>query len=79
MAFHPYDLSVMAYANRFTLWHYTTTDEDILEDGYFNAAHEMMNVNDLLIANIDTDGLPATQFYVVTGNTGGVVELSSYA
>lgn len=73
------DLSVLAYANNFTLWHYKTVDSAITGGGYFNKAADMMNVNDLIIANVDTDGSPATIFYVVTGVSGGVVSVSAYA
>ncbi len=81
MAFQIADLSVLAYANNFTLWHYTTTDDATAFEtsGYLNGASEMLNVNDLIIANIDTDGTPATTFYVVTGNTGGVVTVTEYS
>lgn len=69
MNFSPVDLSVLAYANHFTLWHYVTSDDDITVPGYFNAASDIIRRNDLIIANIDTDGTvggPLTQFYVVT-------------
>jgi hypothetical protein len=36
-------------------------------------------VNDLIIANVDTDGTPATTFYVVTANDGSNVSVSAYA
>lgn len=78
MAFKPTDLSVLAYANNFTFWHYTTVDAAVTGAGYFNAGAEMMRVGDLLIVNIDTDGTPSTKFYVVTGNTGSVVTISVY-
>lgn len=62
------NLSVLAYANNFTLWHYTTTDRAVTGAGYFNAAADMLRVNDLLIVNSDTDGTPSTNFYVVASN-----------
>ena len=73
MSFQASDLSVLAYANNFTFWHYTTSDVSVGEEGYFNQAVDMLRVNDLLIVNIDTDGTPATKFYIVTGNDGTVV------
>ncbi|MCK6417824.1 MAG: hypothetical protein L6Q57_02655 [Alphaproteobacteria bacterium] len=79
MAYVSNDLSVLAYANNFTLWHYTTTDASVTSAGYFNKASEMMRVNDLIIVNIDTDGTPSTKFYVVTSNTGGVVGSTLYS
>lgn len=79
MAFTPSDLSVLAYANNFTLWHFTTTDADITVDGYFDRAADMLRVNDLIIANVDTDGTPSTTFYVVTANSGSDVTIAAYS
>lgn len=79
MAYIASDLSVLAYANNFTLWHFTTVDADITTGGYFNTAVDMLRVNDLIIANIDTDGSPSTTFYVVTGNDGSTVTITAYA
>ncbi|MGB0719531.1 MAG: hypothetical protein ACPGRX_03605 [Bdellovibrionales bacterium] len=79
MAFTPSDLSVLAYANNFTLWHYVTSDDDVTTSGYFNSAASMLRVNDLIIANVDTDGTPATTFYVVTANTGSAVTIAAYS
>ncbi len=73
------DLSVLAYANNFTLWHYKTEDASVTTAGYFNTASDMMNVNDLLITNVDIDGSPVTQFYIVTDITSGVVTVAAYA
>lgn len=73
------DLSVLAYANNFTLWHYKTIDNAITGAGYFNTASNTMRIGDLLIANIDTDGTPSTKFYIVTGNSGGVVAITLYS
>lgn len=82
MSFQSQDLSVLAYANNFTLWHYTTPDDDVTTAGYFDNASNMLRVNDLIITNFDTDGSstgPTTKFYIVTGNTGGVVTVTVYA
>ncbi|MCM2343308.1 MAG: hypothetical protein NDJ24_01960 [Alphaproteobacteria bacterium] len=79
MAFKASDLSVLAYANNFTLWHYTTFDSAVSTANYFDKAADMMRVNDLVIANIDTDGTPSTKFYIVTANTGSSVSISLYS
>jgi len=81
MAFKSSDLSVLAYANNFTLWHYTSVDNTATIEGagYFDNASDMLRVNDLMILNIDTDGTPATKFYIVTANTGGAVTVAAYA
>ena len=79
MAYKPNDISVLAYANNFTLWHYTTTDSDITTAGYFDSTADMVQVGDLVIANVDTDGTPVTRFYVVTANTGTAVTIAAYS
>lgn len=73
------DLSVLAYANNFTLWHYKTEDASVAVSNYFDSAADMMNVNDLIIANIDSDGTPATQFYIVSSITNGAVSVAAYS
>ncbi len=78
MAFTASDLSVLAYANNFTLWHFTTTDGDVEGAGYFDKAAEMLRENDLIIANIDTAGSASTTFYVVSANDGSSVTVSAY-
>lgn len=79
MSFTASDLSVLAYANNFTLWHYVTPDDAVTTAGYFDNAAGMLRVNDLIIANVDTDGTPATTFYVVTANTGSSVTIAAYS
>ena len=61
MAFQNKNLSVIAYANGFTIWHYKTNDklEDLL-DGYFNPAQDLMDVNDMFILN--TSDMNCTMF-----------------
>lgn len=81
MAFKASDLSVLAYANNFTLWHYSSADNTATIEGagYFNNAADMLRVNDLMIVGSDTDGTPATKFYIVTGNDAGTVTVTVYA
>lgn len=79
MALKLNDLSVLAYANNFTLWHYTTIDSAVTGGGYFNNSNGMVRVGDLIIANLDTDGTPSTKFYVVTGNSGGTITVAVYS
>lgn len=78
MAYNSNDFSVLAYANEFTLWHYTTTDNAITTSGYLDEAADMVRVNDLIIANVDTDGTPSTVFYIVTANDGETVTISAF-
>ncbi len=58
MAYLSKNLSVLAYANGFTLWHYTTPDAAAAVDtaGYFNSASEMLRVGDMILANVETEG-----------------------
>ncbi|MDB5490897.1 MAG: hypothetical protein JWO78_746 [Micavibrio sp.] len=81
MAFDASNLSVLAYANNFTLWHYASIDNaaTITGAGYFNKAVDMLRVGDLMVINIDTDGTPSTKFYIVTGNTGSAVAITVYS
>lgn len=52
MAFQSKNLSVIAYANGFTMWHYRTTDKlNELLDGYFNPVGDLMNKNDMIVLN----------------------------
>lgn len=54
MAFQNKNLSVIAYANGFTLWHYcaaTETLATVAANGYFNSVKTLMNVGDIIIIN----------------------------
>jgi hypothetical protein len=54
MAYKPGSLSVLAYANDFTLWHYGTedsTDEVLFAPGYFNPVVDMLRAGDMIIMN----------------------------
>lgn len=53
MAYQSNDLSVLTYANGFTLWHYTTADtsETVEDTGYFNVVYDMFRPGDMIIAN----------------------------
>lgn len=53
MAFRNQDLSVIAYANGFTMWHYASTDslETITSDNYFEPVKTLANTGDIVIIN----------------------------
>lgn len=54
MAFQNKNLSVIAYANGFTLWHYCSASETLATinaNGYFNAVKTLMNIGDIIIIN----------------------------
>ena len=53
MAFQNKNLSVIAYANGFTLWHYAASETmaTITASGYFNIVRTLMNTGDIIIIN----------------------------
>lgn len=63
MAFQTKDLSVLAYANGFTLWHYTTADPAVAltkaGPGYFDPANAMLRAGD--IKDVRTSSSSASQ------------------
>lgn len=78
MAYQAKNLSVIGYANGFTLWHYTTPDAAASVDssGYFNAASDMLRIGDFIFANCATGGSPAHGIFVVNANASGVVDVA---
>lgn len=48
MSFEPTDLTVLAYADGYTLWHYVSEDsaKDIKQSGYFETARDLFRNND---------------------------------
>lgn len=80
MAYASKDLSVLAYANGFTLWHYTTHDvaSDVDTAGYFNGAADLLRVGDMLLANCAVgSATPATGVLVVAASTNGTVDVAN--
>lgn len=80
MAYNPKNLSVLAYANGFTLWHYSTPDTSTDTDtaGYFNNASDMLRVGDMILANVDTDGAnPGGGIFLVNYNESSVVDIAN--
>ena len=79
MAYLSKSLSVLAYANGFTLWHYATIDLAIDVDtaGYFNDAAGLLRVGDMIMANVDTDGTPQSGIFVVNANDGTTVDTAN--
>ena len=75
MSYDSRNLSVLAYANGFTLWHYTTADDaaaTVAGNQYFNTAVDMLRVGDIILANV-TDG---AGIFVVASNDGTDVDLT---
>jgi hypothetical protein len=79
MAFSAKTLSVLGYANGFTLWHYTTPDVAATVDttGYMNGACDLLRVGDFIFANTATGGTPAHGLFVVRANASGTVDLTN--
>ena len=57
MAYKNMDMSVLAYASGFTIWHYKTQDpyEKIEEPNYFNEINDLIRTGDVIY--ILTNGL----------------------
>lgn len=53
MAFVQKNLSVLAYANGFTLWHYVTPDKvaAVRVPGYFDRANDLLRKADMILLN----------------------------
>jgi hypothetical protein len=78
MAYLAKNLSVLAYANGFTLWHYTTPDTAATVDtaGYFNDAALVLRVGDMIFANVETGGTMKGGLFLVNANSGGTVDVA---
>lgn len=78
MAYLAKNLSVLAYANGFTLWHYTTPDTAATVDtaGYFNDAALVLRVGDMIFANVETGGTMKGGLFLVNANSGTVVDVA---
>ena len=74
MAFQNKNLSVIAYANGFTLWHYCANEtmETITASGYFNAVKTLMNTGDIIII-IASDNTSIKKLSVSTAVTTGAL------
>lgn len=79
MAFKLKDLSVLAYANGFTLWHYKTADLDTDVDtaNYFAEAVDMLRVGDMIFANTNTGATASGGIFRVVSNTGTAVDVAN--
>ena len=81
MAYSARNLSVLSYANGFTLWHYTTTEAygTVAGAGYFNDASDLLRKGDQIIANTSTGGSLVMKLYTVTASTPGSVTVAAYS
>ena len=78
MALDSKNLSVMAYANGFTLWTYTTADalETVTTGGYFNNTSPFVKAGDMILANASVEGVLEPAVLSISSNTDGVVSVS---
>ena len=79
MAFDAAELSVLAYANGFTLWHYRTSDlaAEVDNAGYFSPASRMLRVGDFILLNSGVDSTPTNGVAVVVANSGTAVDVTN--
>jgi len=79
MAYEPKNLSVLTYANGFTLWHYRTTDmpAEIDNAGYFDEAARMLRVGDFIFVNAGIGIAPSHGVMVVVANDGRTVDVTN--
>jgi hypothetical protein len=74
------ELSVLSYANGFTLWHYRTPDRfrTLFAEGYFNDAFDMLRAGDMILVNIETpEFTPEAAIILVTKNSDNVVAVTN--
>ena len=78
MAFQNKNLSVIAYANGFTLWHYASAAETMATigaTGYFNDVKTLMNIGDVIIINA-TDNTAIKKINITENNNVTTVALA---
>lgn len=79
MAYEPRNLSALAYANGFTLWHYKSKDGDT-DDNYFSNAATLLRRGDFIMCNWDIEGRhPFSTVEIVTDNDGREVKVTCLA
>ena len=79
MAFQTKNLSSLAYANGFTVWHYRTADlaAEVDNAGYFTAAAEMLRAGDFVLVNAGQGTVPTHGVMVVASAGGGTADVAN--
>ena len=79
MTFDANELSVLAYANGFTLWHYRSDDAavEVGRAGYFQPACEMLRAGDVIIASSGDGGGGGLLRVTAQGGAVAIGELPS--
>ncbi|NUB12683.1 hypothetical protein GAY28_08155 [Azospirillum brasilense] len=75
MAYAPKDLSVLAYTNGFTLWHYTTQHDlaQVDEPSYFDGASDALRIGDQI--TINAGGRNTFRFVEAVDSRAGTVRI----
>lgn len=76
MAYNSKNLSVLAYSNGFTLWHYCTEDtmNEVIQTNYFAKAKEILRRNDHIHLNTrDSSALAVVTAIKHEVSTSGVL------
>lgn len=80
MSFNSKNFSVMAYANGFTLWNYTTSDAlaDIKADGYFNDIAPFARIGDMILTVAGSQSTVTPAILAVTAIDSGAVTIADF-
>ena len=79
MSFMNKNFSVMAYANGFTLWNYSTSDTlaTIKGANYFNDTAPFVRAGDMILAVTNNAAAPAGSILVITNLANSVVTVGA--
>ena len=80
MSFMSKDFSVMAYANGFTLWNYTTADtlDSVKGANYFDDIAPFARVGDMILTVANNQSTVAPAILAVTSISSGTVSVSDF-
>ncbi len=75
------NLSVLAYSNGFTLWHYKTSDAKTVVEakGYFNKVSNIFNSGDVIFASIGEETKEVVMYVVSSVKDGEVTVAKAFA
>lgn len=77
MAYESKNLSIMAYANGFTLWNYQTADtlNSVESEGYFNDATSIVRTGDMILTVAENKSSISPAMLCVSDTSGGNVRV----
>ena len=81
MSYNSKNFSVMAYANGFTLWNYSTPDamSTVIASGYFNDIAPFARAGDMIMVNASSGTTIEPAIFSVSAVADGSVTVSSIA